>query len=375
MRIGINARHILGQKDGVGYYTYHLIQNLMFIDKHNEYVVFLPETCPFQLDNRNFRPSSMHFTTFSKLSRGFWEHVIMPFESFKERLDLLHCPAHISPCISKGKRVVTIHDLSFLVIPQIFPKPLYFYYLHLISYAARHADKIIAVSHNTEQDLSRLLKIPPSKIKVIYQGINPVYRPVTEPSEVDKLKQRYNIKDKFILYLGAITARKNLIRLIRAYYLLKKAKGIEQQLVIAGPRGYPHSGEVTGIVKELGLEQDVVFTGYIDEHEALLLYNAALLFVYPSLYEGFGLPVLEAMACGCPVIASRTSSLPEISGDAAVFFDTYDIDEIADLMYTVVVNRKLREDLIQKGFARALQFQWANTARETLGLYRGLISG
>ncbi len=373
MRIGINARQLLGDKDGIGYYAYHLIRNLMLIDKYNEYILFLPSYCPLSLENDNFRIGTTRFPTSTKLFRGFWEHFILPLEARDKKINLLHCLADISPFIFKGKLVLTIHDISFLLLPQIIPRSLYIYYSNFISHAAFRADRIIAISNNTKQDLIRLLGIPIDKIRVIYHGVNPIYYPISHDIDSD-LKQKYNIRNKFILYLGSLVKRKNLGSLIRAYLLLKKTKHIEQQLVIAGGRGYPFCRDVFILVRELDLEDDVIFTGYVSEQEALLLYNTADLFVYPSLYEGFGLPNLEAMACGCPVITSRNSSLSEIAEGAAILVDPYNIKEIADAMYSVLTDNRLRNQLIQKGFQRSRQFSWRYTALQTISIYEEILN-
>lgn len=374
MRIGINARQMLGKKDGIGYYTYHLIRNLTRIDKGNEYVIFSPKCPSLNLENKNFKNSSIKFPITSKFLRGFWEHFLLPLEYTYKKIDLLHCLAHTFPLVFKGRRVLTIHDIAFLVHPRIIPKPLYFYYLTFISSAVSSADKIIAISHHTKADLIKLLRVPSSKIKVIYQGVSSIFQPLKPKGNFQRVKTKYNIRGRFILYLGSLVKRKNLKRLIRAYYVLKKTKKIEQQLLIVGARGYPFSPDIFSLVKELGLGQEVIFTGYVPERDVSIFYNTADLLVYPSLYEGFGLPVLEAMACGCPVITSRNSSLLEIAGEAAILINPYNIDEIAYWMYQLLIDNRLGKDLIQKGFQRARQFRWENTAQDTLGVYEEVLS-
>lgn len=218
-------------------------------------------------------------------------------------------------------------------------------------------------------DIIRYFKIPENKIKVIYLGVDEDYKPLSE-TEIRKVRQKYHLNYPFILYVGSLISHKNIPTLIKAFYKLKKY-GLPHKLVITGKRGWKYKN-IFEIISKLNLQKDVVFTGYVQREDLPALYNAADLFVYPSLYEGFGLPPLEAMACGTPVITSNTSSLPEVVGNAGIMVDPYDIDGLAKAMYEVLTNEGLRAELRKRGLERAKMFSWKKTAEETLNVYKGI---
>lgn len=219
---------------------------------------------------------------------------------------------------------------------------------------ARRTNKIIAVSESTKNDLINLYQIKPEKIKVIYSGIGKQFQPA-------KVKNQYGLPEKFILYFGTIEPRKNLIGLIKAFQMIKK-KNPDLKLVLAGSKGWLYED----IFKTAKGDKDIIFTGFIKEEDKPALYNLASVFVYPSFFEGFGFPPLEAMACGTPTIVSNNSSLPEVVGEAALMVDSYNLDELAWLMNEVLNDLKLREELKQRGLAQAKRFSWERTARETM---------
>ena len=242
----------------------------------------------------------------------------------------------------------------------------------MLPIAAKKAERIIAVSSSTKKDIMKLLNISSEKIRVIYLGIGSLYHPL-EKKEVEDFRRKEEIFGSFILYVGTLKKRKNVLNIIRAYKKIKE-KGIKEKLVIVGNK----SGEYQNIykaVKRSKLEKDVFFSGYVDEALLPFYYNSAFLFIYPSLYEGFGLPILEAMASGTPVITSNVSSLPEVVGDAAILVNPNNIEEMAEMMQKVLTNQKLREKMREKGLKRAKLFSWERCARETLNLYEEIGGG
>jgi glycosyltransferase involved in cell wall biosynthesis len=265
------------------------------------------------------------------------------------------------------RQVVTIHDMTFFLLPQchLFTKRLYFQ--RLIPECVRRANQVIAVSESTKRDAIRILGTQCEKIKVIYHGKDERFHPDRAAATSCRLRAKHGLSRRVILFVGLIEPRKNLARLIRAY---GKLKSLHQDscLVLVGRLGWGYEA-VLRAVSESGARDRIFFPGFIPDQELPSLYNLADVFVYPSLYEGFALPVLEAMACGVPVVTSNVSSMPEIAGDAAFLVDPYDVDGIAQGLERVLVDRALRERLAEEGPKRSQPFTWERTARETLAAY------
>jgi glycosyltransferase involved in cell wall biosynthesis len=262
--------------------------------------------------------------------------------------------------------------LAFKKFPQIFLKETVEHANEWVKFAVKQADRIITVSHNTRKDLLTLFDTDEDKIRVIYEGVSSDYHPIRDPDLLERLRRKYALPEKFILFVGTIEPRKNLVRLLEAFNKFKKNKSAAYRLVIAGGKGWLYD-DVFETVEKLELQQDVIFTGYIPESELPLMYNLSDLFIYPSLYEGFGLPLLEAMACGIPVISSRVSSVPEVAGNAALLIDPYDSDELTEAMSCVLEDRQVKERMIENGLMQTKEFTWEKTALETMNVYEELV--
>lgn len=368
MRIGIDARMI--DWTGVGRYTQNLLKSLVTIDQENEYVLFChEETEKLAPEASNFIKKIVSQPVFSLASQLGWAR-----EVSQAKPDIFHSPHFVLPLLFSRRTVVTIHDL----IPMLFPKNLpsratYVHYNTMIKLGVRKAQKIIAVSASTKNDLIRLVRIPPEKIVVIPEAADARYKPVQDEQRWKQVKERQGIQRKFLLYVGNYKPHKNLVRLVKAFSQLPESLRKEHQLVLVGKKDkrYP---EVGSLVKKLNLKRDVTMLGFLSEDDLLMFYNAAQALILPSLYEGFGLPPLEAMACGTPVIASNVSSIPEVVGDAALLLSNQqDVNEIAKAMEKILTDENLRKDLRAKGLARAKQFSWKRTAEETLQVYREVV--
>lgn len=294
----------------------------------------------------------------------------MSFAVIRDRIDLLFSPCFLVPLICPSRSMITIHDLTHVVFPEKHKAKHLFIYNTLLPHSIKSSNKIIAVSQNTKQDIIKIFNIPEEKVTVIYESANDIFKPVKGSESISKIKRKYGIPSKYILFVGTIEPRKNLIRLIEAFNLVKTRKNINYKLVIVGKKGWMYE-DVFNSIKELGLENEIVFTDYIPEKDLVYIYNGADIFVYPSLYEGFGLPPLEAMSCGVPVVTSNTSSLPEVVGKAAVLIDPYDVKQLSDAIYWVLTNRGLRENLIGNGLRRARLFSWQKAARELSSVFNG----
>ena len=367
MHIGINA-HLLSlahtyRGAGINRYIYHLLLNLALADQEHQYTVFLGD--------RRFPPNpgltlrTSWLPTTHPLVRIGWEQLVQPFVLWQEKIDLLHSLAFVTPLLSPCPSVVTIYDLSFILFPKGFKYSKRLYLTLLTRPSAQSAKRIITISESTKRDTIRLLGVSPEKVDVVYCGVDKPFCPLPE-REVASFRQKRGLPERIILFVGTIEPRKNVARLVEAYSRLRDG---QVKLVIGGARGWLYE-EVFARVEELDLTDDVLFPGYIPPDELPLWYNAAELFVYPSLYEGFGLPPLEAMACGTPVITSNVSSLPEVVGEAGLTVDPMDSEGLAEAMNQVLSDGILRQSMREQGFARAGRFSWAKAARETVEVYQ-----
>jgi len=301
-----------------------------------------------------------------------WHRLRLPLwvEIFTGAVEIFHSPDFVLPPVRAARTILTVHDLSFLRLPHCSEPHLRAYLIKAVPRSARRAHLILADSENTRRDVVDLLGIPSARVKVLYAGVDRRFRPVERTEEV---RSGYRLPERFILSVGTLEPRKNYEGLIEAFALLKEelpgAGSIK--LVIVGQKGWLYGGIFTR-VKELGLEEEVFFPGYVADEDLPALYSAAELFVYPSLYEGFGLPPLEAMACGTPVVASDAPCLPEVLGDAALFAPSGDPQALASAMEKALSDLDLRMRLRERGFKRAEHFTWEKSARRLLGIYKDL---
>lgn len=365
MKIGIDASRANKQKKtGVEWYSYHLIEEFKKIDSENQYFLYTNEPlrgalgiCP-----RNFQECVLKWPiprswTIGRLS---WE---MKFG--KNIPDVLFVPAHTLPLLNPKRSVVTIHDIGFEHFPEAYHWADKLYHKLTIQIIKRAATKIIAVSHFTKEDIVKTYKIPQEKIVVVLNGYDEdKYKVLPESKNV--LKEKYQIDSSYILFVGRLELKKNIPRLVEAFGRFKlKYPEDKHKLVLVGTKGltFPLVEEQ---IKKFNLENEIVFPGWVGSDDLPIFHNNADLFVFPSLFEGFGIPVLEAMACGCPVICSNTTSLPEVTGEAALMFDPLKIEEIVARMEQVLFNPEVSDSLRIKGLERVKQFSWKKCAEETL---------
>lgn len=363
MRIAINARALKPQKTGIGNYISHLITEIAKLDRQNQYVVFYDAA-----DTGEYMTlvKQDNFEEVLCPQVEFWEQICLPTELEKRRIDLYHSTAFVIPLIKPCPMIVTFHDLTYKLFPDNLGRALSEYYERWAEVSAWNADCIISDSDNTARDLMKFYHIPREKIETVLLAVSPQYRPLPAVN-YEWIRRRYRLRNKYVLFVGTIEPRKNLERMLEAFRKVKQDNRIEHQLVLVGKERPNH--DISKIIKKLGIEEEVRITEYVPDTALPLLYNAADVFVYVSLYEGFGLPPLEAMSCGTPVITSNTSSLPEVVGDAAITVNPYDVDEIANAMYTVLTDDALKHNLIARGIARSQLFSWEKVARETLSIY------
>ena len=375
MKIAIDVRTVLPNRSGVGNYVLHLIQNLRQVDPESTYY-FLAQKKNISLLGHLAREQNPFLTLFSHENHplgDIWEHFILPLQLMKKEIDVFHGPASLIPFRKNHyKLVVTIHDLVAFLFPETIPLKYGAYMRYLLRQAVKKADKIIAVSYHTQQDLVKIMKVPPEKIVVIHEAPSPIFRPVNPKEIWPCLKTRYGVDRKFIYHLGNIEPRKNLIVLLEAFTLVCRELGDEYQLVVSGQKGWLIRS-LSQFLKNYPVRDQVLFTGYVPMEDLPFFMNGADLFVFPSLYEGFGLPVLEAMSCGTPVISSNRSSIPEIVGSAAILIDPTDIQDLAGKMIALLKNPEEHKRLSLAGLEQSARFSWLEAARKTLDVYRAVI--
>lgn len=375
MRIGINAQLISRSNAGVAVYAGELIRTLLDIDDHNNYTIFGNRHSKDRAAAGNSLFLGTSRLVKGSLSRILWEQLILPLKAKMRGVDIMHYPDHTAPLMRKFyPTVITVHDLAPLSFPRTFAKARRTYKALSIRRSVGMADRVIAVSEATKRDCMRLLNLPEDKLRVVYNGVSPEFRPIEDKRRLEEVRVRLGLPEKMALYVGTLEPRKNVTGLIRAFGSLKSTKGLKHVLVITGMKGWLY-GEIFKTVEKLGLYGCVKFTGYVDKEDLPCLYNLADVFVYPSFYEGFGLPALEAMACGCPVITSNTSSLPEVVGGAGILTDPRDREALAGAIYRSITNEGLRQRMRAEGLKRAKRFSWERCARETLKVYEEVLSG
>jgi glycosyltransferase involved in cell wall biosynthesis len=366
MRVGIDARLVYYRQAGISQYTLRLLEEFAAIAEGDEFVVFQSRRDPSKLvDRPNFHKHPLWTPPHHRL-----EQLLLPLELAAVDLDVLHSPDFIPPFRRNSRSVITIHDLNFLLYPH-FLTPQSARYYGQIDQAVRNCDHIIAVSESTKRDIIRLTGAPEDKITVVYEAAHPIYRPLRDEQLLRQVKERLGIDNDFILFVSTIEPRKNVRTLLMAYKQLLDNYHAEVGLVLAGEKGWLFD-EVFALVQELGLQERVRFPGRVSSEDLLGLYNAAQLLVHPAFYEGFGLPPLEAMACGTPVVVSNTSALPEVVGDAALLVDPTDEDSMAVAIWRLLSDKILRQQMIDKGLMRARRFSWKKAALETLDIYHRL---
>jgi len=367
--VGIDA-HAIGLKQG-GNETYvcGLLKGLSQVEYPDfRYIVFLSEDIP----EPDFLSGRKNFSIIRISPRASLRFLIdIPVKTYTERLDLLHTQYHL-PFISHCTGVITLHDISFLRYPEFFPRELYWRLKLSLLYSVKKTRKIITVSEFSKKEILEFYRIADEKIEVVYNGVSENFRPVDAQNR-DIILKKYGITRPYILSVSNIQPRKNLSRLVKAFLsLLKNNEKFPYDLVIVGKKLWLYN-EIFNEIRNTHFKERIILTDYVSEKDLVFLYNYADVFIYPSLYEGFGLPVIEAMACGCPVITSNVSSLPEVVGKAGILVDPYSVEEIAKAIYNVIKNKDLREVLKIEGIKQSRKFSWKITAEKTLKVYEEIL--
>jgi glycosyltransferase involved in cell wall biosynthesis len=371
IHVGVNA-HLLSftgtyRSAGIHAYIESLLRCLPEADPEIGYTVFLGE--------RRYHGTGAINLEFSRVPthrpplRILWEQVCQPWAIYKSGVDLTHGTAFVGPLVCTCPLVITVHDLSFLLYPQSFRAANRIYLRIFTKLSVHRARRLIAVSESTKRDLVRHYRISPGKVDVVHNGVDADFRPLP-PVQVARFRVEQGLADRFILFVGTLEPRKNVIGLIEAYGRLSAPR---PPLMLVGGKGWLYDA-VFARADALGLSGDVHFVGYVPAEALPYWYNAATLFAYPSLYEGFGLPPLEAMACGTPVVATAASSLPEVVGDAGLLVEPESVAALTGAMERVLADSDLRAEMRAAGLDRASRFSWQKTALGTVRSYRRAVA-
>jgi glycosyltransferase involved in cell wall biosynthesis len=376
MKIGIDISPAINEKAGIGRYSYNLVTNLLKIDHKNQYFLFSnfirdPDGTKKERLNSLCKPNSKvkNYLLPGKIKELIWKSpFISPIDLLLGKVDVFHglnflcIPYHVKSAI------VTIYDLAFLKFPEQVGKGYAEYFTKATKNAVFNSDIIISISQSTKDDLIELLQVPKEKIKVIYLGVEDYFFIKVNPVKRRKIALKYNLPQKYILYVGTLEPRKNIVGLVKAFNLLNKNLQTKYKLVIAGEKGWLYD-EIFQTVANLKLGDKVIFTGFIPDCDLPAIYQGAKIFVLPSFYEGFGLPILEAMASGCPTISSNTSSMPEVVGDAGILINPSYPEEITQAIKKLLSDQTLYNQLKNKGEIQAQKFSWQKCGQETLRVY------
>jgi glycosyltransferase involved in cell wall biosynthesis len=369
LNIGINAHLLSGRagyrRAGIHQYIYQVLRHLpQDKDGRFHYTVYTRQTEGW--DPRPDRQlAGTWLPTENRLARIAWEQAFWPIRARRDRLSLLHSMAFVLPRLAPCPAVVTIYDLSFLLYPADYPAAQRRYLAAETARSCRLARRIITISESGRRDVQRLFDVSPERIDVVTPGVSPDYRPLPE-HEVAAFRVRRNLPEQFLLHVGTLQPRKNLPVLLEALARLEREN---LPLVLVGGKGWFYEA-IFAEVQTLGLADRVIFAGYVADDELPLWYNAATALVFPSRYEGFGMPIVEALACGTPVIAADTSSLPEAGGAAALYFDPFSPEDLAGQLARLLGDEPLRRRLMREGPAQAARFSWARAGQETAAVYR-----
>ena len=366
MRVAIDARKL--HDFGIGTYIRNLLRHLSRIDQLNEYVLLCKraDLAVGEQLGANFRTVLEPSPNYS-----FREQIHVPWLLHREKPDVFHAPHYVLPPAVRCRKIVTIHDCIHLMFPQYLPsRAAYAYAKASMWNAAKRSHRILTVSEASKRDILHFFNVPPEKVVVVYNSIDERFWNVPKEADVARVRERYQLNHDFVLYVGNIKEHKNLVRLIEAFDELRKRGGFDElKLLIIGDE-ISKLPALRRAVHSHKLHKHVRFLGYLPDETLAILYRLAAVFVFPSLYEGFGLPPLEAMASGTPVVTSNVSSLPEVTGDAAVLVDPYDVGSIVDGMSRVLTDKALAQELRLKGLVRAREFSWERSVARTLELYK-----
>ena len=350
----------LDEKFGIGTYTRNILDALLKLESNHQYILFY--------NNEAHLGKYAHYPNVEERmvkapNKLLWDQVAIPLASRKAKVDVLFHTKFTVPFLTKCKTVMVLHGASWFVHPELYENKLDLTYIKMaMPLYCRRSNFLIANSNLTKNDFINILHVPPEKIKTIYIGVNPIFRSIHDQEVLNEVKKRYNLPDRFILTVGRYDPRKNFPTIFRAFTKCRDAGALK--LVAVGKDSWKYKQDCR--IGKSGFEDDVIFSGYVELDDLPAFYNLAEAFIFPSVYEEFGIPLIEAMACGCPIVASNTGAIPEITGYAATLADPYDADKMAQGINQLMQDAEFRQTLIEKGLRHVKKYSWENVAKETL---------
>ncbi len=366
MRIGVMLRALV-ERGGISVYTMNILKNLLEIDKNNQYILF------YQGKKRKTSFSGYPNVEEQWINVPYkilWDQVFIPFLAVRAGIDLLFNPKFSVPFISPGKIVMVLHGTQNYVYPEFYKLRDVLYLKLMMPLYLRKATKTIVVSEKSKEDIVKFTGVNKSKVIVVHLAAEDIFNESVDPVFVERVKAKYDLPSPYILHVGVIYPGKNIERVIQVF--AKIAKKFPHKLVLAGGFKW-RDDSVFNLIEKLNLKDKIIMVKWISHSELRVFYNLADLLIFPSFYESFGMPVLEAMACGCPVVTSSTGSMPEIVEDAALMVDPTNVDQIYRAMVRVLEDRALKAKLIRAGLARFKKFSWEKSARETLSVFKEMV--
>jgi len=374
LKIAIDVTPITYSRGGVGYYTYKLVEAIIAIDKDDSFILYYGMKTDQRLPLFAGPNISIVQAPISpRIANKLFRQCQIPIEMFVGNVDIVHAPSYFVKCMKRTRSIITIHDLAYLIYPHTFPKHIIRDLEKHLKESIEHSSLILADSVSTKKDLIQYFKVDPLKVRVIYLGVDNKFMRYGIKDDESDLIESFGIERKYILHVGSFEPRKNIERLLQAYSLIRSNKQINHRLVLVGKDEWLEK-DLFDEIRKTEYFGDVIILKDVKEDELIKLYNNAEMLVYPSLYEGFGLPLLEAMACGTPIAASYSSSIPEVVGEAAVYFDPLSVNEMAQKMFELIESEELRGKLIEAGLKRVAFFTWERTAQETINAYREVLN-
>lgn len=375
MKVSIELQPCLKSKSGIGIYTYELtkrLQNFRDIEfEGNIFNFFNRNSIEQDIDGINIKKNICSVLPYS-IYRTMWNYIPIKYNFlFRQDADIYQFFNFIIPPNISGKAITVIHDLTYILYPSTMEEINRKRLEKNMNNTVRRADYIITVSESSKRDIIKYLNVDEHKIQVVYSGVDEIYNKQLDINEIDIVKKKYNIEGEYLLYLGTLEPRKNIETIIKAYNLFIKSNKDKIKLVLAGKKGWSYDS-IFKLVNEFQIEDKVIFTDYVDDEDKPALYQGAEVFLFPSLYEGFGIPVVEAMASRTPVITSNSSSLPEVAGEAAIMTDPLDYRKISKSIEVILNDEQLREKMINEGIKQANKFSWDSSAEKLKNIYYDL---
>lgn len=376
MEIGINALKLYASQDyrnaGISNYVRQLTTHLLNCDESNHYTLFTNNLMPEWHEGTRHAPSivTSRLPTAHPIPRIVWEQTVLAWHTTRDKLDVLHCPLNVIPLAAACPTVLTVHDLTFLRYPRLFPRLKQLYLRLFTRLSAHKASAVVTDSASTRNDVVQMLGVPQERVHVVYPAADADYRPRTH-DECNSFRNAKGLTNGYVLYVGTLEPRKNVDVLIRAFGRVVREQELPHSLVLVGGRGWM-TQSIQKAIADAGIGDRLIMPGYVARAELPLWYCGADLFVYPSTYEGFGFPVLEAMSAGTPVITSNASSLPEIASDAGLLVPPREVNQLAATMASILTDGSLAASLRARGLEQAAKFSWTESVRTCLNLYQSL---